>query len=128
MKIKNSTSNYLLEDDHLVDLLSGAFYYSSWFRGEIPDQFYKEFDTDDAEVSTLEEALALILKRGDFIRVIDLEDDKDYQVTLDMIQNAWNSDTKEIIRAKYHILYDCADFYDYDAIVQTAIFGEVVYG
>lgn len=117
--------HYLESRENLVNLLSTAFYGSYWFCARTPKEFREKYRDG---FDNREDRWAQILLDGGYIYVIDSEEDGAHKITLDMLRKSWNSEDKQIVRAKANILDEQDDFYDDDAIVQYAIFGEVVYG
>lgn len=118
----------LLKEDNLVDLLSTAFYGSDWFS-VIRDEAFEHLIRQESECR--EEKWADILKGGGKVRVIDWEDDeKQYDLSLDDICNGLMKLHNEHLHVYARVLtFDGdADFYDADAVIQYAIFGEWVYG
>lgn len=117
--------HYLDNQKNLEDLLSTAFYGSSWFAAGTPLEYREKYPLGEYR----EERWAKILLDGGHIAVWDDEEKKDLKLTLDMLKKAWaDENDKCVAHAKGSILCENADFYDADAIVQKAIFGEVVYG
>lgn len=118
-------TNYFREKENLVNLMSTAFYGSSWFYVAVS----KELGRHYKGYETREDKWAAILLDGGYIWVCDIEDEEEpCMLTLEMIEKAWQSDDTEVIRAKLHILDNDDDYYDADVIIQTALFGKVVFG
>lgn len=120
-------SKYLSNRENIVDILSTAFYGSFWASASTPKEFrdkYKDGFEDR------ESRWAQILLDGGYINVEDVEEEETYKLTLEMLKKAWTNeeDNEGIARVKADILNESYDLYDADAIIQTAIFGEVVYG
>lgn len=114
----------------LSDLFSTAFYGSSWFcvsYSEVNDEaLIKDVKSKN---DCREDIWADLLLRGGKIAVSDIEDgEKTHVLTLDDIKNGF-----VIVMAKYPSMFEAIveeteDLYDADAVIQCAIFGEVVYG
>ncbi len=117
---------YLDKQKNVEDLLSVASYGSPWFEYGALKKFSEKYPPEQFEYR--EERWAKILLDGGYIMVYDVEDEKDHKLTLKMLKKAWRSDESQVVRAKANILDDDYDLYDADAIVQCAIFGEVLYG
>lgn len=114
----------------LSDLFSTAFYGSSWFCVSYSDVNDKALIKDvKSKNNCREDIWADLLLRGGKIAVSDIEDDEETHVlTLDDIKNGF-----VIVMAKYPgmfnaIVEETGDLYDADAVIQCAIFGEIVYG
>ena len=127
MEIKEIIKNFLLKGENLIDLLSTAFYSSPWFYGAIDKEKYGNLIQPTSECR--EEKWADVLKGNGKMIVIDAEDDDtEHEISLQDIINAF-----EIIIIKHPKLYARLieqedDFYDADAVIQYAVFGEWVYG
>lgn len=117
----------LLKEDNLVDLLSTAFYGSSWFSGTIPEKC-RHLVKPTSECR--EDKWADVLKNGGCIIVYDWEEEKEYELTLDAIVKGMEKLSGEHLNVCARVMtFDGdADFYDADAVIQYAIFGEWVYG
>lgn len=113
--------------DLLIEILSGAFYGSSWFSVKTPKaQAYLSKESD----TTREDVWATILQLGGYIYVYDVEEDEDkpYKLTLEHIVMAFKKLIAEYPEQYANIITNKADIYDYDAIIQLAIFDDVIYG
>lgn len=117
---------YLDKQENLEDLLATASCGSPWFEYGALKKFSKQYPPE--QFTCREERWAKILLDGGYIMVCDVEDEKDYKLTLEMLKKAWQSDDPQVARAKADILDDDYDIYDADAIIQCALFGEVLYG
>lgn len=73
---------------------------------------------------TLEKVFAKCLKENFEVKIIDLEDnEKEHYLTLEKIDQGF-----EIVSKKYPHLLANEDFSSADAILQCAIFGDIIYG
>lgn len=118
----------LLKEDNLVDLLSTAFYGSSWFSATREEK-YDHLIKPTSECR--EEKWADILKGGGKIKVIDWEEDEEeHDLSLDDIVKGLEKLAEKHLHVYTRVMtFDGdADFYDADAVIQFAIFGEWVYG
>lgn len=117
----------LLKEDNLIDLLSTAFYNSSWFTAYIPDE-YKHLVNLNSECR--EDKWADVLKKGGKICVVDWEEDEKHLIDLNDICNGLIKLQEEHLHVYARVMtFDGdADFYDADAVIQYAIFGKWVYG
>lgn len=108
-----------LTHDEIVNLLSAGLYYSPWCT--TVDTTTKAYEL--AKGDTLEDKLADILLNDGIITIIFTED-KNYILDLHYLKLGLekyinNGGSADIIN------YDCSDA---DAVLQCAIFGEVIYG
>lgn len=121
----------LLKEDNLVDLLTTAFYGSYWFSARIPDE-YKKLVNPDSECR--EEKWADVLKKGGKIMVIDWEEEdeneSEHLIDLnDICKGLMKLHNEHLhVYARVMTFDGDADYYDADAVIQYAIFGEWVYG
>jgi hypothetical protein len=121
----------IFTQEFLTNLLSTASYGSPWFV------FQVHKDTDDKtynEATSLyecrEDRWAYILFNGGSLNIVDVddEDEEEHKVTLEDIIRGF-----EIVMLNYpeqycSLMTENDDFYDADAVIQCAIFGELTYG
>ena len=119
---------YIDNREHLEDILSTASCGSSWFSYETPDEFAEMEGYQPSKFKYVEQKWAQILLDGKYIIVRDDEDEKEYRLTLEKLKEAWQNEDPQVVRSKANIIEEDYDFYDADAIIQCAIFGEVLYG
>lgn len=117
----------LLKEDNLVDLLSTAFYNSSWFTAYIPSE-YRSLVNLNSECR--EDKWADVLTKGGKICVVDEEENEKYLIDLNDICNGLMKLQEEHLHVYARVMSFSgeADFYDADAVIQYAIFGKWVYG
>ena len=88
-----------------------------------------EYCENYRDYETREDWWADVLLNGGYILVCDKEEEeKPRKLTIEKLEKAWQSDDVEAVRAKANILNEEDDYYDADAIIQIAVFGEVVFG
>ena len=119
----------LFTHEFLTDLLSGASYGSSWFafgtHKDTPDDVYQAAK-DCYECR--EDIWAYNLLHGGFLLVADVEEDEDYRLSLKDIIKGFEIVMLNYPRMYASIMKEEGDFYDYDAVIQCAVFGELTYG
>ena len=77
---------------------------------------------------TFEGVLATILLNGKSLEVIDTEEDKTYELTLEKLKNAFNLCLNKDSETFANIVTDNYDYSDMDILLQFALFGEIIYG
>lgn len=118
---------YLKNKDELVYILSGALSGSPWFEVDWDENSPLISEPDQC----IEDDCADILLGGGKINIHEMEEDDgegNHEITLDDIRRGL-----EIVKDKYphawtSLVDEQADLWDYDAILQCAVFGELVYG
>lgn len=110
-----------MERETIVNILSDANYGCAYWCGEMDydKQAYKDSKAELGEGCCFEDILADMLLKGHSIGFIDAEDGSREDLTLDKLQDAFESfegDKEDM------------DSEDADFIIQTALFGEVIYG
>ena len=128
MTLKNLIRQALLKEENLVDLLSTAFYGNEWFTCEIPDKWkYLVKSSSDCR----EDKWSDVLKGGGNITITDWEDDESkHDISLEDIVKGLEKLYNEHLNVYARVMsFDGdADFYDADAVMQYAVYGEWVYG
>ena len=128
----------LLKREQLIDILSGALYGSPWFGADYKTEDYLEIKNGvNDEDECFEDKLADLLLAGKKINIYDIEEMEDE----DDDEGEWNhwldlNDIRRgllIVRDKYPDFYrdlveEYADLWDYDSVLQCAIFGELTFG
>ena len=126
----------LFTKEFLVDILSTASYGSFWFdcsvHKDTPDDVYKKAKKEN---ECREEIWADCLLGGACLNICDVEecadndtDEGEHKVGLNDIVKGF-----EIVMLNYPQMYanireENYDLYDADAVIQCAVFGELVYG
>lgn len=134
MKEHYVTINKKITDDDLVDILCGATGTACLWCSEIyfSDEAYatakrKLLDAGIKENDLCyEDVLLQMLKNGDQISFYDEEDDEEYFLSWGVFMNG----IEMYMNSKYceSLDIDEWDDTDYDAVIQYAFFGELVFG
>lgn len=128
LKIKQWFNNF----DNLVNLFSSASYNSYWFLFGAKKGTYNKYLTKEQRenLECREEKWAQVLLNGGEICVEDLSDEEEtiYTINLQKIIIGATTLLKEHPQVIARIFTETEDFYDTDAVIQYAIFGEWVYG
>ena len=130
MKAKRIKSlKSLFNQEFLTDLLCTAMYDSSWFTCSVhKDTKYEVYKDANEKNMCIEDVWAYVLLNGGYINVCDEEEGEEHRLAL-----------KDIIKGFENVMYNYPtmyanirnedyDLYDADAVIQCAIFGEIVYG
>lgn len=118
------------DKNFLSCILADATYDSPWFGVKVSDKTPKEvaktaWDNNDCR----EDIWADVLLNGGTLVVTDYEDDeKTYEFTIKSVTKGMKKMQKQHPRMYANIVEEYYDFYDVDALLQTIVFGEVVYG
>lgn len=118
----------LLQDpERLSDILSTATYDSPWFGVSVhphtPEVLYK-----NTEFECREDKWARVLLGGGWLEVEDVEEENSYKVGMKEFEKGFRKFMEECPHNYANIMEENEDFYDADALLQTIVFGEVVYG
>lgn len=130
-KMYNLSVECNLNQDELVNILSGATYGSDWLEIYATDEERKKIKILAGDCR--EDVWAKILLAGGTVQAVDHNDDdeKEYTLSLKDIQEAFTILGKESASALMNIIEDegmNADYYDYNNLLQCAMFKELVYG
>lgn len=131
----NENLNKFLTKEELSNILEGGLAGSSWFGADYYDEdnkTYANLVSPDSEYFC--DKLADVLVGGGKIVIFDAEDEDEddnevrYTVTIENFRKAL-----ELMRDGYpqhwaDLVEENADFWTYDAILQLAVFNELVYG
>ena len=114
-----------LTHDLIVHILSGAFTGSYWIDGIDYAESSKQITRNPNDC--LEDILAKILEKGLSFDIIDTEDEY-YNLTKEKLENGL-----QIVQEKYPDFYkdfveENGDYYTYDAILQCALFDDIIFG
>lgn len=127
-KTKKTIRSIVANKEFLVNFLSTATYGSYWFtfgtHQDTPKDIYENAKLFN---ECCEEIWADVLLNGGFILVNDVEEEKDYKVSLKDIVKGFKTFMIECPRAYADIMEGNDDYFDDDALIQVILFGEVVY-
>ena len=125
---------YTTDKEQLSYILSGALYGSPWFGADYRDEDKPLANPDDC----FEDKLADILLKGGKITIYETDE---YNPDEDAPDAEWNHEISladiekglQIVQQKYprfwvDLVEENIDLWGYDAILQCAIFGELVFG
>lgn len=126
---------YYLSNPELMYILSGALYGSPWFGADYKAEDRRKYAPDS---ECFEDILADILIGGGKINIYEIEEYEEDEDTDDAEWNHWidlNGIRKglTIVKDKHpghwrDLAEDNADLWTYDAVLQCAVFGELVFG
>lgn len=126
---KKSVKSIVSDKEFLVNFLSTASCGSSWFAfGTHQDTPKDIYENAKLLNECCEEIWADVLLNGGFLLVEDVEEGKDYKVSLKDIEKGFKTFMLEFPRAYANIMDENDDYWDDDALMQVIVFGEVVYG
>ncbi len=123
-----------LDKRTLINIFATAFYSSFWGCAHTPnfteeeEKKYITASDDEKENWCREDRWAHILLNGGYITVEDAEEEEEYKLTFEMMEKGWQLAIEKYPRIYAAIAEGQDDFYDDDAVIQLAIFGEIVYG
>ena len=118
--------------ENLVDLLSTAFYGSTWFTASVDKEKYGNLIKPSSEYR--EQIWADVLMGGGTLIVTETEtevdDEVEHEISLkDICKGITKLHDKHLnVYARVMAFDGSADFYDADAVIQFAVFGEWVFG
>lgn len=119
----------LLKKGFLSDVLSTASYGNPWFAfGTHTDTDTETYETAKALYTCREDIWAYVLIHGGFLLVEDVEEEKEFKLSLKDFERALKSLALNYPSQYAAIMDESGDLYDYDALIQVAVFKEVVYG
>lgn len=129
----SNIAKFLQTTENIVAILADALYSSSWFVGYIPNEMKPL--REKAEQTGMatdqwcrEDYWAYILEQGGYICLDDTEEEQTYQLTLEKMSKGWEMLSEQHPKVTARIIEGDYDFYDVDAVLQYAVFGEWVYG
>lgn len=126
---KKTIKSIVNNKEFLVNFLSTASYGSTWFAfGTHTDTPKEIYENAKLLNECREEIWADVLLNGGFLLVEDVEEEKDYKVSIKDIEKGFATFMLECPQAYARIMDEEDDFYDDDALMQVIVFGEVVYG
>ena len=128
-KRKNRSVNAIVNREFISDLLSGALYDSPWFRcgthKDTPTEVYQSAkDANDCA----EDVWAYVVVNGGYLLIEDIEEQKEYKIDYKKIIKGFKRFMIDDPRHYAEIMCEEGDFWSYDSLLQTIVFGEVIYG
>lgn len=127
--MKKSIKAIVSNKDFLVGFLADVSYDNYWASfGTHQDTPKEVYENAKAVNECREEVWADVLLNGGFLLVEDREEEKDHKVSLKDIEKGFKKFIFACPRNYANIMCEDSDFYDVDNLLQTIIFGEVVYG
>lgn len=127
--MKTSIKKIVCNKEFLVTFLADVCYENYWAGfGTHRDTPKDIYENAKAANECREEVWADVLLNGGFLLVEDREEDKDYKVSLKDIEKGFKKFIFDCPRNYANIMTEEHDFYDMDNLLQTIVFGEVVYG
>lgn len=129
LKVK-VTYEYELDHTLLTDILSTALTGNDLWTVDWSEEDMKAVKANHPEITDwcIEDVLAALLEDGKTFTLIDNEEDKEYAVTAEMFANGIALYEKD--HGTIQSIMEDSDFdlWDGDAVLQLAVFGEVIYG
>jgi len=124
---KKTIRSIVANKEFLVNLLSTANY-GYWFTfGTHKDTPKDVYENAQLFNDCCEEMWADVLLNGGFLLVEDVEEEKNYKVSLKDIVKGFKTFMIECPRAYADIMEGNDDCCDADALIQVILFGKVVY-
>lgn len=128
-KRKNRSIQSIVNREFISDLLSGALYDSPWFRcgthEDTPTEVY-QLAKDASDCA--EDIWAYVVVNGGALLIEDVEDEKEYKIDYKKIIKGFKRFMIDDPRHYAEIMCKECDFWSYDSLLQTIVFGEVIYG
>ena len=119
----------LFTHDFLTDILCSASYGSGWFyfgtHEDTPKSIYEDAKTC---YECREDIWAYVLLHDGFLVIEDIEEEKEYKISLKDIIKGFKIVMLNYPRHYANIMEENGDYYDADAVIQCAVFGNIVYG
>ena len=129
LKVK-VTYEYELDHTLLTDILSTALTGNDLWTVDWSEEDMKAVKANHPEITDwcIEDVLAALLEDGKTFTLIDNEEDKEYAVTAEMFANGIALYEKD--HGTIQSIMEDSDFdlWDGDAVLQLAVFWEVIYG
>ena len=130
-QINEKVQKFFSDEENLVNLLANASYSSPFFSFGVKkgtyDAYLNEDENNDKDLCR-EDKWAKVLLRGGSIMLYDVEEEEEHVLDLHMIYVGATKLMEEHEKVMANIFEEEDDFYDNDAVIQYAIFGEWVYG
>ena len=122
------TIKELFTHDFICNILCTAFYDSSWFAFGVHQDTDKQI-YEDAKTcyECREDIWTYVLMHNGYIIIEDIEEEEDYKLSLKDLIKGFKTLMLNYPQHYANIMTKNADYYDCDAVIQCAIFGEIVY-
>lgn len=130
----NKVKGFINNHENLVNIFADAITYSRWIGSAIIPREYKnckeEAKAKGIDVSSwcVEDKWAYIILNGGYIIIGNEEKKKPHYLTLAKLRKGWYSLISEYPHNYANIMSENDDSTDHDALIQLALFGEIVYG
>lgn len=128
-KINPQVRHFFSNEENLINLLANASYPSFFHYGALKGT-YDKYITQKERLQNLcrEDKWAKVLLRGGCIAIYDIEEDEQHLVDFNMILKGATIVQEQYPKSMARMFVGEDDFFDNDAIIQCAIFGEIIYG
>lgn len=124
-----SIKSIITKPDFISCVLSDALYNSPWFCCKVSSSTPQSvIDEARAKCQCREDVWEHVILNGGAITIIDPEEDKSYEVNLKAFEKGFKLFMLNEPRHYGDLMSESGDFYTADALLQTIVFGEVVYG
>lgn len=129
--MKKSIKTIVYNKDFLVGFLADVCYGNYWAsfgtHTDTPTEIYENAKNNPSN-TCCEDVWADVLLNGGYFLVEDREEEKDYKVSMKDIEKGFKKFIFTCPRNYANIMTEDSDFYDVDNLLQTIVFGEVIYG
>ena len=127
--MKKSIKGIVSNKEWLVGVLADSTYGSLWAKCGVHTDTPKDvYLTAKIANECREEIWADVLLNGGFFLVEDVEEEKEYKLSLKDFENGLKTLIFNYPRNYSNIMTEEGDFDDYDALLQCAVFGDIIYG
>lgn len=127
--MKKSIKKIVNNKEFLVNWLADASFTPFWAKFGVhidtPNDVYENAKLVN---ECREDIWAEVLLNGGFLLIEDVEEEKEYKVSLKDVEKGLKTLIFNYPRNYANIMTEEGDFYDYDALLQCVVFGDVVYG
>ena len=128
--MKKSIKKIVNNKEFLVDWLANHIYIPSFWAKigvhiDTPNDVYENAKLVN---EGREDIWAEVLLNGGFLLIEDVEKEKEYKVSLKDVEKGLKTLIFNYPRNYANIMTEEGDFYDYDALLQCVVFGDVIYG
>lgn len=118
----------VFNQEFLMNLLCTASCNSFWFTCSVHEDTPKSVINKAKSLECCEDKWAYCLLHGGSINIYDFEEATDHKLTLKQIIDGF-----KIVMLNYPKMYAAImdktyDLYDADAVIQCAVFGDIIYG